>query len=80
MLGLPGVAIVQTLDGNPVPGGIRPEQVKTIISEGRKLGSYLDFYGVRLPGQPLYWSIGFPLLMGFLGYRVGSLSKARPQP
>lgn len=75
LIGLPGVNMVVTLDGNPMPDGIPPEQISTILAEGRKIGSYLDFYGVHLPGEPLYWTIGIVVLMAFIGYRLGSKLK-----
>ncbi|MBZ7927075.1 hypothetical protein LAC81_34525 (plasmid) [Ensifer adhaerens] len=70
--GLPGVNLVQTIDGSPVAGGvIPPEQVSVIIDQGKRTGSYLDFYGLHLPGQPWYWAIGIIGAMTFLGYRAG---------
>lgn len=73
VIGLPGFNMVQTIDGSPVVGGYIPsEQVGTIISQGRKIGSYVDFYGVALPGVPLYWTIGIIIVLAFLGYRIGS--------
>lgn len=51
VIGLPGFNMVQTIDGSPVAGGyIPPEQVGTIVNQGKKIGSYVDFYGV-----PLSW-------------------------
>lgn len=74
LIGLPGVRIVQTIDGSPVVGGyIPPEQVSTIIREGKAIGSFLDFYGLQLPGQPLYWTIAAIGGLAFAGYRIGSL-------
>lgn len=71
VMGLPGLNIVQTIDGSPVVGGyIPPEQVPTVIREGKTLGSYIDFYGVALPGQPFYWTIGTIALMAFIGFRI----------
>ena len=56
VIGLPGFRTVRTIDGSPVVGGyIPPEQVSTIIREGKAIGSFLDFYGLALPGQPFYW-------------------------
>jgi hypothetical protein len=75
LIGLPGVNMVVTLDGTPMADGIPPEQVSTIIAEGRRIDSYLDFYGIHLPGEPLYWSIGVVVLMALLGYRLGSKLK-----
>ncbi|WP_434722829.1 hypothetical protein [Mesorhizobium sp. RIZ17] len=34
ILGLPGISLIQTLDGRPVPGGILAEQASAIIAEG----------------------------------------------
>jgi len=75
LIGLPGINIVATLDGTPMPSGIPPEQVSTIIAEGRKIGSYLDIYGVRLLGEPLYWILGTVGVMAFIGYRLGAKFK-----
>ena len=79
LMGLPGVNMIVTLDGTPKPTGIPPEQVSTILAEGRKIGSYLDVYGVRLLGEPLYWVIGTVGVMAFIGYRLGSKSKVREE-
>lgn len=74
VIGLPGFSTVQTIDGSPVIGGyIPPEQVGKIISEGKRIGSYLDFYGLALPGQPFYWAIAIIGGLAFAGYRIGSL-------
>lgn len=71
---LPGFRTVPTIDGAPVVGGyIPPEQVNTIIREGKAIGSFLDFYGLQLPGQPLYWTIAIIGGLAFAGYRLGSL-------
>lgn len=78
IIGLPGVNMVTTLDGQPMPDGIPPEQVSTIIAEGRRIGSYMDFYGVHLPGAPLYWTIGIIVVMTFVGYKLGSKFRVRP--
>ncbi|WP_029582496.1 hypothetical protein [Bradyrhizobium sp. URHD0069] len=75
LMGLPGVNMIVTLDGTPMPGGIPPEQVSTILAEGRKIGSYLDVYGVRLLGEPFYWVLGTVGVMAFIGYRLGSKFK-----
>jgi hypothetical protein len=72
LIGLPGVNLVTTLDGQPMPDGIPPEQISTIIAEGKKIGSYMDFYGAHLPGEPLYWTIGVIVVMAFIGYRLGA--------
>lgn len=72
VIGLPGFNMVQTIDGSPVVGGyIPPEQVSTIINQGKKIGSYLDFYGVPLPGEPFYWTIGVIAVLAYIGYRIG---------
>lgn len=74
LVGLPGFNIVQTIDGSPVVGGyIPPEQVSIIIREGKAIGSYIDFYGLHLPGQPFYWTIAIIAGLAFAGYRIGSL-------
>lgn len=74
LVGLPGFNIVQTIDGSPVVGGyIPPEQVSIIIREGKAIGSYIDFYSLHLPGQPLYWTIAIIAGLAFAGYRIGSL-------
>ena len=74
VIGLPGFRTVPTIDGSPVVGGyIPPEQVSTIIREGKAIGSYIDFYGLALPGQPLYWTIAIIAGLAFAGYRIGSL-------
>ena len=74
LAGLPGFNIVQTIDGSPVVGGyIPPEQVSIIIREGKAIGSYIDFYSLHLPGQPLYWTIAIIAGLAFAGYRIGSL-------
>lgn len=72
VLGLPGVNMIQTLDGNPVPHGIAPDQVTGIITRGGKIGGYFDFYGIPLPGEPLYWAVGVPLVAAIIGYRLGA--------
>jgi len=78
VIGLPGMNIVQTIDGSPVVGGyLPPEQVPIVIREGKTLGSYIDFYGIALPGQPLYWAVGTIAVMALVGYRIGSLFKSR---
>lgn len=77
IIGLPGVNMIQTLDGSPVPGGIPVEQVGAIIADGKRIGSYVDFYGVSLPGEPLYWAIGTMAVMAFAGYRIGALTKVK---
>ncbi len=38
----------------------------------------MDFYGVHLPGEPLYWTIGVILVMAFIGYRLGARLRVRP--
>lgn len=77
VIGLPGFNMVQTLDGSPVVGGyIPPEQVSTIINQGKRIGSYIDFYGLVLPGEPFYWTIGIIAVLAFIGYRVGSRFRA----
>lgn len=74
LVGLPGFRIVQTIDGSPVVGGyIPPEQVGAIIREGKAIGSFIDFYGLQLPGQPLYWTIAIIAGLAFAGFRIGSL-------
>lgn len=76
VIGLPGFNMVQTIDGSPVVGGfIPPEQVTTIMEQGKRIGSYVDFYGVALPGQPLFWTVGIVAAMTLLGYWVGSRFK-----
>lgn len=77
VVGLPGIEMAQTLDGSPVPGGIPPEQVSTIIAEGRKIGSYIDFYGVSLPGEPLYRSVGVIAVLALVGYWIGAIAKVK---
>ncbi|WP_157043218.1 hypothetical protein [Rhodopseudomonas palustris] len=64
MVGPAGFSIVQTIDGSPVVGGfIPPEQVSTIINQGKKIGSYINCYGVALSGEPFHWIIGIePIL------------------
>jgi hypothetical protein len=80
LTGLPGVNMIVTLDGEPVPGGfIPPEQVHSIIAEGKQVGSYLDVYGLHLPGAPLYWTIDFIALMAYIGYRLGAKLKKCPK-
>lgn len=77
VIGLPGMNIVQTIDGSPVVGGyLPPEQVPIVIREGKTLGSYIDFYGIGLPGQPLYWAVGTIALLAFLGYRISRRFRA----
>ncbi|MES5048604.1 hypothetical protein ABVB72_25445 [Rhizobium nepotum] len=72
VIGLPGFNMVQTIDGSPVVGGyIPPEQVSTIINQGKNIGSYLDFYGMRVPGEPFYWVIGIIVALAYIGYRIG---------
>ena len=71
LIGLPGVNMIQTLDGIPVPDGISPEQFSTILAKGQRVGSYLDVYGVPLPGEPLYWTLAIVGLSAFVGYRLG---------
>lgn len=76
VIGLPGFEMVQTIDGSPVVGGfIPPEQVSTIIQQGKRIGSYIDFYGVALPGQPLYWTLGILAGMTLFGYWIGTRFK-----
>jgi len=71
-IGLPGLNIVPTIDGSPVVGGfLPPEQVQMVIREGKVPGSYIDLYGIALPGQPLYWAVGTIALMALIGYRLG---------
>lgn len=70
LLGLPGVNTIFTLDGD-----FTPELVKSIIDGGKKFDSYLDVYGVQLPGDPFYWSIAVLALMAFIGYRLGAMLK-----
>ena len=77
LMGLPGVNMIQTLDGIPVPDGISPEQVSAILAKGQRIGSYLDVYGVSLPGEPLYWTLGIVGLSAFVGYRLGAKFKMR---
>lgn len=78
LIGLPGLNIVPTLDGSPIVGGfLPPEQVPIVIREGKTIGSYVDFYGIALPGQPLYWAVGTIAVMAFIGYRIGLLFKVR---
>lgn len=77
LIGLPGLNIVQTIDGSPVVGGyIPPEQVSTVIREGKTVGSYIDFYGAALPGQPFYWAVGTIALLAFFGYRISRRFRA----
>lgn len=78
VIGLPGFNMVQTIDGSPVVGGyIPPEQVGTIINQGKRIGSYIDFYGVALLGEPFYWVIGIIVVLTFIGYRIGALFRIR---
>jgi hypothetical protein len=73
VIGLAGFNMVQTIDGSPVVGGSIPsEQVGTIINQGKKIGSFIDFYGVALPGEPFYWTLGIIAVLAFIGYRIGS--------
>lgn len=73
VIGLPGFNMVQTIDGSPVVGGyIPPEQFSAIINQGKKIGSYIEFYGVALPGEPFYWTISIIVVLAFIGYRIGS--------
>lgn len=68
---------MQTIDGSPVVGGyIPPEQVPAVIREGKTLGSYIDFYGIPLPGQPFYWAVGTIALLAFFGYRISRRFRA----
>jgi hypothetical protein len=77
VLGLPGFNMVQTLDGSPVVGGvIPPEQVADIIAQGREIGSYIDFYGIALPGTPFFWMIGIIAAPALAGYRFGSIFRS----
>lgn len=79
VIGLPGFEMIQTIDGSPVVGGfISPEQVTTIMQQGKRIGSYIDFYGVALPGQPLYWTFGIVVAMTLVGYWIGSRFRVRP--
>ncbi|WP_075657382.1 hypothetical protein [Pseudochrobactrum sp. B5] len=80
LLGLPGVSIVQTLDGKPMPDGIPPEQITAIIKEGKRVGSYIDFYGFQLVGEPLYWTVGIIAVMAYIGYRLGAKARKVDQP
>lgn len=74
MAGLPGFRIAQTIDGLPVVGGdIPPGQVSTIIREGKAIGNFIDFYGLQLPGQPIYRSVAIIAGLALAGYRIGSL-------
>lgn len=73
--GSPGYNIVLTFDGKPIDGGPTPEQVDAMIAEGKGLDSYVDFYGVALPGEPLFWMIGIVLVAAFIGYKLGSAFK-----
>lgn len=75
LMGLPGINMIVALDGTPVPGGLPPEQVSTILAEGRTIGSYLDVYGARLLGEPCYWALGTVGVTAFIGYRFGSKFK-----
>lgn len=79
VLGLPGVSLVRTIDGRDVSETIPAEEVSAILAEGKRMGSYLDFYGIGLPGQPLYWAVGVIGLMMWIGYRLGALAKT-PRP
>ncbi|AYM66212.1 hypothetical protein G6L68_25330 [Agrobacterium fabrum] len=76
VIGLPGFEMVQTIDGSPVLGGfIPPEQVSTVIDQGKRIGSYIDFYGVALPGPPLYWTAWIVAAATLVGYWLGSRFK-----
>ena len=70
LMTLPGVEMIQTLDGVSYSEGLSREQMEMAISGKARVGSYLDFYGVRLPGTPLYWTLGVPFVMGLVGYRL----------
>lgn len=77
-IGLPGVNVVQTIDGSPVVGGYVPEEdVTKIINQGKVIGSYVDFYGLALHGQPFFWMIGVVAVFTFIGFTVGRRFRAR---
>lgn len=75
LTGLPGYNIVTTLDGQPTTGAPTPAQVDAMISQGKRMDSHVDFYGVVLPGEPLFWTIGIILVAAFIGYKLGSAFK-----
>ncbi|MEJ8311542.1 hypothetical protein [Agrobacterium larrymoorei] len=75
LTGLPEYKIVTTFDGQPIAGAPTPEQVDAVISQGKRLDSHVDFYGVVLPGEPLFWMIGIILVAAFIGYKIGSAFK-----
>ncbi|MDX0371786.1 hypothetical protein GOC23_30080 [Sinorhizobium meliloti] len=68
VIGLPGFNVIMTIHETPMPAGIPPEQISTILAQGKKIVSYIDFYGVHLPGEPFSWSIGVIAGMTFVGY------------
>ncbi|WP_296102471.1 hypothetical protein [uncultured Agrobacterium sp.] len=73
--GSPGYNIVMTFDGQPIDGGPTPEQVDATIARGTGLDSHVDFYGIALPGEPLFWMIGIVLVAAFIDYKFGSAFK-----
>ncbi|KQZ95620.1 hypothetical protein ASD74_12475 [Rhizobium sp. Root564] len=75
LTGLPGYNIVTTLDGQPIAGAPTPAQVDAMISQGKRMDSHIDFYGVVLPGEPFFWLIGIILVAAFIGYKLGSAFK-----
>jgi len=75
LTGLPGYNIVTTFEGQPIAGAPTPEQVNAMISQGKGLDSHVDFYGVVLPGEPLFWLIGTILAAAFIGFKLGSAFK-----
>lgn len=77
--GLPGLNIVETVDGQPVPGGyIAEADLASLLAEGKKIGSHIDFYGVPLAGDPRYWMVGTVVLFALLGYLIGRRFRRSP--
>lgn len=77
--GLPGLNIVQTVDGKPAPGGyIAEADLVNLLAEGKKVGSYIDFYGVQLAGDPRYWLVGTVVAFALAGYLIGRRFRRSP--
>jgi hypothetical protein len=76
IMGLPGVFLMQTIDGVEVPGGVIPPDV-FMKTDPQRISSHFDFYGVALWGHPAFWLLGVVGMATFIGYRIGSLFKIR---
>lgn len=76
LIGLPGVETVTTFNGTPTPNGISPEQMNDALAGRGHIDSFLDVYGMHLPGEPLFWMIGMLALMAAFGFRLGTKLKA----